>query len=104
MATVHFVKDGKLSNGERVTNSADVSVTVAVDKIGHFDVRYMETPPTINPEVRTSDWAEYKHVVLEIEQGEGAPPFSKPGYYYIPSLTPAECKRLLGISARRRDV
>lgn len=99
MATVHFVKDGKLPNGERVTKSAAVSAATAADKIGHFDSRYTESPPTINPEVHTSDWAEYKHVVLEIEQGDSAPPFSKPGYYYMPGLTPAECKRLLSVSA-----
>lgn len=99
MAIVHFVKDGKRSNGDRVTKSVDVSATTAAEGIGHFDSRYTETPPTINPEVQTSDWAEYKHVVLEIEQGESAPPFSKPGYYYMVGLTPAECKRLLDVSA-----
>ncbi|MFQ6311835.1 hypothetical protein [Lysobacter capsici] len=98
MATVHFVKDGKRSNGERVTKSAVVSAANAADKIGRFDFRYSEIPPTINAEVQTSDWAEYKHVVLEIAQGESAPPFSKPGYYYIVGVTPAECKRLLDIS------
>ena len=99
MATIHFVKEGKRANGERVTTSIDVSATAAAESFGHFDSRYGETPPTINREVRTSDWAEYKHVVLEIESGESAPPFSKPGYYYIVGLTPAECQRLLSVSA-----
>jgi hypothetical protein len=99
VATVHFVKDGKRPNGERITKSADVSAATAAEKIGRFDFHYTETPPTINPEVRASDWAEYKHVVLEIAQGESAPPFSKPGFYYIADFTPAECQRLLDISA-----
>lgn len=99
MATVHFVKDGKRPNGERITKSADVSASDAAQKLGRFDSRYTETPPTINPAVQASDWADYKHVVLEIEQGESAPPFSKPGYYYIIGLTPAECQRLLDVSA-----
>ena len=99
MATVHFVKDGKLQNGERITKSFDVSASIAANKLGRFDSRYTETPPTINPNVQASDWAEYKHVVLEIEQDESAPPFSKTGYYYIAGLTPAECKRLLDIRA-----
>ncbi|MFZ7097186.1 hypothetical protein ACOPJQ_05055 [Luteimonas dalianensis] len=99
MATVHFVKDGKRPNGERITKSADVSASSAAATLGRFSSRYTETPPTINPEIQGSDWAEYKHVVLEIEQGESAPPFSKQGYYHIVGLTPAECKRLLDVSA-----
>ena len=98
MATIHFVKDGKRVNGERVTTSAEVSTVLAAEKLGNFNCRRSDTPPTINPEVRTSDWAEYKHVVLEVEDDEGIPPFSTPGYYYIIGLTPSECKQLLGIS------
>lgn len=99
MATVHFVKEGKLPNGERVTMSSDVSASGAAKRIVGFDFRYTETPPTINPELRPSEWTEYKHVVLEIKEGESVPPFSKPGYYYIIGLTPAECKRLLDVLA-----
>jgi len=98
MATIHFVKDGKRSNGNRVTKSLHVSADRAAEKIGHFEFRYSEKPPTINPEIRTGDWAEYKHTVLEIENGESAPPFSKTGYYYIVGLAPTECKRLLDVS------
>lgn len=100
MATIHFVKDGKCSNGERITTSADVSASTAAAKLGRFDSRYTETPPTINPEVQASDLVEYKHVVLEIKQGESASPFSKTGFYFIIGLTPAECRRLLDDSAR----
>lgn len=72
MATIHFVKDGKRSNGERITKSVEVSVSAVTEKLGRFDSRYSNTPPTINTSVQASDWAEYKHVVLEIEQGESA--------------------------------
>lgn len=99
MATVHFVKDGKRPNGDRITTSAEVSASLAAEKLGGFDSRYAATAPTINPEIQASDYAEFKHVVLEIEQGESAPPFSKPGYYYIVGLTATECKRLLDLPA-----
>jgi hypothetical protein len=99
MATVHFAKDGKRPNGERFTTSAHVLASSAAEELGHFQSRYTETPPTINPEVQASDLAGYRHVVLEISPGEGASPFSKPGYYYIIGLTPTECKRLLDVSA-----
>jgi hypothetical protein len=99
MATVHFVKDGKLANGERVTKSVDVPATLAAERLVGFDTRHTKTAPTINPEGTPSDWAPYKHVVLEIEQGEETSHFSEPGYYYLIGLTPAECQNLLGVSA-----
>ena len=98
MATVHIVKDGINRSGESITHSLNISADVASEKLGHFDTRHTEKPPTINPEVQASDWAKYKHVVLEISKGETIPPFSRIGYYYFVGLTPAECKRLLGVS------
>ena len=98
MATVYFVKDGKRPTGERLTTSIDVSAALLVAKLGRFDTRHTEIPPTINPDVQASDWSNYKHVVLEIQHGEEMHPLSKPGYYYVIGLTPVECKSLLGIS------
>jgi hypothetical protein len=95
VATVHFVKDGKRANGDRITRSVDVPAVVAAKKLGHREVRYTATPPTINPDVRASDWTDYKHVIPEIGSGEETPPFSKPGYYYIIGLAPAEYERLI---------
>jgi len=98
VATVHLVKDGRRSNGDRITKSVDLSTSVVAERLGHFENRRTEKPPTINPDVAASDWAEYKHVVVEICAGDEAPQFSAPGYYYIIGLAPAECARILGVS------
>jgi hypothetical protein len=99
MATLHFVKDGKLANGERITKSAELPMAAAVEKLSRFETRRSESGPTINPEVAASEWAPYKHVVLEVPSGEQAAPFSEPGFYYLIGLSPADCEALLGLRA-----
>jgi hypothetical protein len=98
VATIHFVKDGKKSNGERLTRSTDVHIDAATKHLGRFSSRHTEKPPTLNPEVLASDFAPYKHVVLEAKQDETNTSFPKAGFYYIVGLDPAECQRLLGLS------
>ena len=97
MAIIHFLKDGKLPNGDRLTLSVNVSWDDAVRKLGGFESKYTKCPPTINPCVKASNWSDYKYVVFEVENGEGEPPFKKSGYYYLIGVSPSECQRLLDI-------
>ncbi len=98
MTTIHFVKDGKKANGERITRSIDVSIGVATKILGSYETRRSDQPPTVNPEVTASEFAPYKHVVLEIGEGETNSSFSAQGYYFVIGLDASECQRLLGES------
>lgn len=99
MATIHLVKDGKRGDGTRLTHSVSISMADAIAQFGTFGTKYSAQPPTINPETPASDFAPYKHVVLEVEGADAKEPFATPGYYYIIGAAPADCQRLLGISA-----
>jgi hypothetical protein len=99
MTTIHFVKDGKRPNGDRVTKSHDVPFPLIQHHLLGYVFEYFSSPPTINPEVHTSDFAEYRHVVIEVSESDaGKTPFAKTGYYYVTGLSPAKCCELLGIS------
>ena len=98
MATVHFVKEGKKASGERITRSADVSLDIAIEYLKRFETRHSDMPPTINPDVAASDFAPYRYVVLEVNDGEVTSSFPQKGYYYIVGADPTECQRALGLS------
>jgi hypothetical protein len=98
MATIHFVKDGKKGNGERITRSDDIAIDVATKALGRFETRRTDQPPTINPNVTASDFAPYKHVVLEVGKGEANSSFPEQGYYYIIGLDASECQRMVGLT------
>lgn len=95
MATIHLVKDGKKANGERVTNSFDIPIDVATKALGKFGTRHSDRPPTINPEKTPTDFALFKHVVLEVKNSETNSSFPEQGYYFIVGLEASECRRLL---------
>lgn len=97
MSTIHFVEDGKLPNGDRVTKSGEVELREVAEKLGRFEVHYTERAPTFNPGVRALGWGRYNHVVLEVEEGEASSRFSRAGFYYFIGLSPAEFESLFGV-------
>jgi hypothetical protein len=97
MAVIHFVKDGKKPDGTRLTKSFDVEFESADKALGSFESRRTSVPPTINPEVAASDYAAYRHVVLETEADEKSLKFPSPGFYYIIGISPDECQRTLNL-------
>ncbi len=98
MATIHFVKNGKKANGERITRSVGVSMEIATKSLSTYETKHSEKPPTINPEVAASDFAPYRHVVLEVDQGDTNSSFPKQGYYFIVGLDAFECQSIFGLS------
>lgn len=98
MTTIYFVKDGKKPNGERLTRNNEISMDAAIKHLSQVGLKHCDNPPTFNPEIIASDFAPYRYVVLKVEENETNPPFKKPGYYYIPSLTPAECQKIFNLS------
>jgi len=60
-------------------------------------MKHTDEPPTINHEQVASDFGPYRHVVLEVAEGDTNALFAKPGYYYVIGLSPEECERLLGL-------
>lgn len=98
MAAIHFVKDGKRPNGERITRSIQVCLNVVTDHLNGFEFQYTTTPPTFKPMVNASNFAPYKYVVLEVGEGESNPSFPDQGYYYLVGVNPEECQDLVGIA------
>lgn len=100
MSRIHFVKEGKTPNNERLTSTYDdVPFNVVKLHLGNCAYKYSGEPPTINPEVIASHLAEHKFVVLEVEEKEaGLMPFQEPGYYWLVGLSPSECQTLLGLN------
>ena len=101
MTKIHFVKDGKRPNGERMTTDYEVPFSNIQQHLLEYNFEYSESPPTINPDVTASDLSEYKHVVIEIsDEDVGETPFGKPGFYYIPGLAAAKCHEILNLPGR----
>ncbi|MCO5108423.1 MAG: hypothetical protein M9907_15290 [Burkholderiaceae bacterium] len=94
MANIHFVKDGKRENGERLTEGVEVGIEWAVENLKQFVVKYGKTPPTFNPRTVPSDFSAYQRVVLEIARDEECPAFPSAGFYVI-DLTPSKCRTLV---------
>lgn len=94
MATVHFVKDGVTKRGTSLTRSYEVQIEDARAELGHRSTRYSKGVPRINPDIVANDFAEYRHVVLEVHDGEEGGAFPKPGYYVLPDLSPRDCQSL----------
>lgn len=94
MAKIHLVKDGVTRKGESLTSSYDVPIEDARRELGHRNTRYSQGVPRINPDTEVNDFAEYRHVVLEIEDGEQGEAFSEPGYYVVLGLSPRDCLAL----------
>ena len=98
MATIHLVKNGKKANGDRITRSEEMPMDLAMKKLSGYQMRYSERPPTINSEVVASDFAPFKHVVIEVGETETNHIYTKHGYYVVVGLDASECQQLFGLS------
>ena len=94
MAKIHLVKDGVTRKGESLTTSYEVPIEDVRRELRHRASRYSQGVPRINPDKEANEFSEYRHVVLEIEEGEQGGAFSEPGYYVLPSLSPRDCLAL----------
>lgn len=97
MTTIHFVKDGKRANGDRITTSFSMPLAIISEILGGYETKHSSTSPTICPEVVASDFAPYKHVVVEIGQGDTNSTFPKVGYYVVLGLNPSEARHLFAL-------
>jgi hypothetical protein len=95
MANIHFARDGLSKNGDASTTSQNINPEQLEQLFSGFDFQFSKSPPRINPETLVNDFAAYRHVVLEIEDGESTLTFSKVGYYFIPILSVEECQQLI---------
>lgn len=96
MAYLHLLKEGRRPNGDRITRTSDLTMDEAIAAFGACGHKHTQLAPTINPEVRAHDFAEYRFGVLEAEADETRAPFEKPGYYYLVGLSPPAAQEKLG--------
>ena len=94
MARVYLIKDGPVGD-EHAGEAHDVPVETVAEKLTPFEKRYFVNPPTIQaPE--GGDSADFRHVIVHVEESETNAIFPDEGYYYVPHLTPEDGRRLLG--------
>jgi hypothetical protein len=98
MATVHLVKDGVTKQGTSLTKSFEIQIEDARSYFGNHSHHYSKGVPRINPEREANHFAEYRHVVLEIFDGEEGGPFESPGYYLLSNLSPRDFLALINQS------
>jgi hypothetical protein len=95
MATLFFAREGLDPN--RATSVIEIPLS---EFLAHFEglaATFFSGPPEINPDSKPSPYSPYTLVVLEVEDDEIGAEYSKPGFYYFPSLRPKECADALGI-------
>jgi hypothetical protein len=95
MAKVYLVRDG---SGEGHTSRAySVLIEKVTDALSEFAVRFYKNGPVINADVPFSNASPYKHVVLEVEEGEESAGFRTVGFYLIVGLGVRECASLFSL-------
>ena len=95
MANIHFARDGLTKNGDASTTTQQISPEQLEQLFSGFDFKFSKSPPKINPDKLVNDFAAFRHVVLEIVDGESTNTFSEVGYYFIPTLTIEACQQLI---------
>jgi hypothetical protein len=95
MAKVFFVKDG--TGDEHTSSGFDIPIGEINKALRSFEKKYFASGPTINSGVAGA-FSPYRHVVVEITDGETSVLFPTVGFYYMIGLRPAEAKTLLKIA------
>ena len=99
MAKFFLVRDGP--NGINHTSAgSEVDINKIVEVIGHYETKLFKSGPEISPDVKTSVFSPYKHVVVEVGIHETGRRYSMPGFYFIVGLSPTECQELMSISIK----
>ena len=97
MAKIFLVRDGP-SGDHHTSAGCEVNIKKIVSALGRYETRFFQSGPEINPEIKTSEFSPYKHVVVEVGVNETGEKYSNAGFYYIVGLGPTECQELLSIS------
>ena len=95
MATVYFMRDGDVPN--RAKRVGDVFIGTAIDHFGHHERQYSVDSPSIGQDAQVTECADYRYVVVRIDDAEICPAFSMAGYYLIKDLSVSMASSLLGL-------
>ena len=94
MPTIHLLKEGLKENGEHLTWSVEASSEEVENHFSQVNKLFSKDPPTVNPDTVASEWAEYRHIVVEVEGDEPSDSFPDPGYYLLKNVSPREYRNV----------
>jgi hypothetical protein len=99
MSRIFFVRDG--GGVHKTDQGTEVAFATVSEKLAKRSTKFFapDKIPVINSG-EASAYAEFRHIVVEIHDGEISETFPKPGRYYIQALSPKECEDLFGITPR----
>lgn len=96
MASVWFAKDGNNpTRGEpfRVVPLAECETTLGLTARNY--ITPLSKAPRFSPDSRLGAYTRPRHVVVEVDEKEAQANGWKPGFYYLPELSPALVERRL---------
>jgi len=94
VAILYFVRDGV---GIHTSPGHDVRVDVAEGLLPKYATKYFKSGPVVN-EGEASPFSPYRHVILEVLEGETTKLFPQSGYYYFIGLSPKEARSTFQIN------
>lgn len=89
MATLFFVRNG--SGSDRVDTGKSVPAARINDALSRHALKFCPSIPVINPEVATSTYLAYEHVVIQVPANELSAKFPTTGYYLVLDFSPQDC-------------
>ena len=95
MPVLFFVRDG--TGDDHTSGAHQVSAVSVSHHLAGIEKRFSVSGPTINGDRVASPFSPYRHVVLEILDGETSQDYPRAGFYYLVGFTPAEARALFGI-------
>lgn len=93
MATLFFVRSGRGNDRTRI--GCNVSATRILEALSRHELKFSPSAPVMNPEVVSSTYLPYEHVVVEVADNELSAKFPTAGYYWVLDLSPTACVTLL---------
>jgi hypothetical protein len=96
MANVWFARDGKTPNSGGPF--AVMPLAECAEKLGltvQDYVKPLSDTPKFNIDSRLGEYTPYRHVVVEVAEKEAKATGWKPGFYYLPDLSPTQVERRL---------
>ena len=96
MAILFFSRTG--TDAERADQGRAVPIATVIRSLGKHDSRFQQEPPIVNGDEKPSQYSAYTQTVIQVDHAEVCQEFPKAGYYWFPSVRPAECLVLLGLA------